>query len=63
MIGRQFLSILWLRWRLTVNQLRRGHWINQILGWAVFFGGCLIASSSFFGAYGAAKVPVAENHA
>ncbi|MBI1842404.1 MAG: hypothetical protein HYR88_16325, partial [Verrucomicrobia bacterium] len=27
----QFTTLLWLRWRLSRNQLRRGHTVNAVL--------------------------------
>ncbi|MHB8864282.1 MAG: hypothetical protein ACYC6N_17900 [Pirellulaceae bacterium] len=41
-------TIAWLRWRLTVNQWKKGGSLNAILGIILLVLGCLVAVSSFF---------------
>jgi ABC-2 type transport system permease protein len=37
-------TILWLRWRLTRNQLSRGGWLNAVLAMMIIVGGFIIGA-------------------
>lgn len=46
----QLKTILWLRWRLTRNQWRRGGGVGAAIATVVFFAGLVLAGVSFAGA-------------
>jgi hypothetical protein len=50
----QLKSVLWLRWRLTRNQWRRGGGIGAILAAILVVGVCVMALGSFVGAFAGA---------
>ncbi len=48
MIWQQFRAILWLRWRLSVHQWKRGSSLNALLGLLLLVLGVTASISSFF---------------
>jgi len=47
----QLRTILWLRWRLTCNRIRRLGTVDAIITWAIFAVGCLAALGGSIGGF------------
>ena len=47
----QLRTILWLRWQLTCNRIRRLGTVNAIVTWAIFAVGCLAALGGSIGGF------------
>ncbi len=49
-------TVLWLRWRLMVNQFSRMSLITRLVSWTFFVGASIFAVSSFIGAWSTAAI-------
>ncbi|MEQ1902930.1 MAG: hypothetical protein ABL888_01935 [Pirellulaceae bacterium] len=49
-------TVMWLRWRLMVNQFSRMSLVTRLVSWTFFVGASIFAFSSFIGAWSTAAI-------